>query len=480
MTSPEIDAAHVARQKAFPLVMWGGPGSPQAHALIEDLLQTTILPARAMVDKDGVVQDARPSSVQALRTASGALLADLFDFHRGTSAALRPRQGYHGMSRSDFSKKDLGFAYDMFRGVVSPLVAEGFISQADGNTVWRRVEGQLQVVGGSKTCFGLTEAMVNLGAYHGVTIGNWGTHWTRFAPGRAQPTSDAPRLVLRQTRERKNGKKLASKDHAFDPAHPVAHRLLQDVGRLNSYLGEQRVSGIAFAGLRRIFNNGEVTDYGWNKGGRYYSLPGGHRYEAWNSTRRCESIRLNGEAVTEVDLRASHLTLLHGLLGDPFDAREDPYEFEDIPRAVIKAWVAQAIGAANSRPFQWSDDAEDSYEEERPGRWMGDEFPIREVRAAIVTRHPALLYLETCGIDTLDLQCHEAEILRLAMETLMFERDIPVLPIHDALIVPLSAERVAQGVLRDAFKTYVEGVMGHPSTAIPEVTLKSKRKPLGD
>ncbi|GGD58318.1 hypothetical protein [Croceicoccus mobilis] len=468
-------SAQAFRTKAYPLVMWGGARSSEAKGLVEHLMQAFIVPAKATVDKEGVVREPRPSSVQAMRTATGALLADLFDFHRGPRANAQPRQGYHGMSRSNFVKKDLGFAYDIFRDAVVPLVSNGLLLQTDGQAVYRRVAGRFEVIGGSKTCFGLADSMIELASQHGVTIDAWGANWTCFTEGRVQPSSDTPRLALRKTRERKGRTKQPTEVVLFDETSPVPKGLLDDVERINSYLSTQRISGVAFPGLRRIFNNGDTTDYAWNKGGRYYSLRGGHRYEAWSAERRRESIMINGEAVTEVDLRASHITLLHALLGQPFDANVDPYKFSDWPRAVIKAWVSQAIGGSNSRPFQWSDDAEDAYEDERPGRWLQDEFAIREVGAVVIDRHPTLLHLETCGIDTLDLQYHEAEILRSAMETLMFQRDIAVLPVHDALIVPLSGAEVAKRVLEKAFLSYVEGVVGRPSTAIPRVTLKKPK-----
>lgn len=473
MASPaNYQPAKTFRAKAAPLVMWGGPKSSEAKGLVEHLLQAFIIPAKAGVDTDGVVREPRPSSIQAMRTATGALLADLFDFHRGLRAHTQSRQGYHGMSKSNFVKKDLGFAYDIFRDVVAPLVSNGLLVQTDGQAVYRRVPGGFEVIGGSKTCFGLSKRMIELAAERAVTIDTWGTHSTCFTEGRAQPSSDTPRLALRKTRERKGRTKQPAADLMFDETAPAPQRLLHDVERVNRYLRAQSISGVAFPGLRRIFNNGDVPNYAWNKGGRYYSLRGGHRYEAWSSERRRESITINGEAVTEVDLRASHMTLLHALLGQSFDAHDDPYKFPDWPRAVIKAWVSQAIGASNSRPFQWSDDAEDAYEDERSGRWLQDEFAVREVGAAVIDRHPALLNLETCGIDTLDLQYHEAEILRSAMETLMFERDIAVLPMHDALIVPLSGAEEAKDVLGQAFVAYVEGVVGHPSAAIPWVSLK--------
>jgi hypothetical protein len=56
-------------------------------------------------------------------------------------------------------------------------------------------------------------------------------------------------------------------------------------------------------------------------------------------------IQINGAAVTEVDVRASHLTILHGLAGRTLPEREDLYGELGFPREVIKLWVTATLGA---------------------------------------------------------------------------------------------------------------------------------------
>lgn len=232
------------------------------------------------------------------------------------------------------------------------------------------------------------------------------------------------------------------------------------------------IDGLTFHGLRRIFNDGDQPDFAWNKGGRFYSIRGGNAYERWNADLRQRLITINGERVEEVDLRASHLTLLHALAGVDFDPSADPYEVEDLPRIVVKLWVAQAIGSSNPVARRWSKTSQAHYDEERPGQWLEDEFPIRQVAAAVKDKHPLIIDIGVLGYSTLDLQYHEAEILRLAMERLMFTKDIPVLPIHDALIVPQTRTEEAARSLKSAFKEYVEGVTGRACLVVPNVTLK--------
>jgi hypothetical protein len=51
----------------------------------------------------------------------------------------------------------------------------------------------------------------------------------------------------------------------------------------------------------------------------------------------------NGEPVAEADVRAPHLSFMHGLLGLPLP-EGDPYEFSDVPRSVAKVWIAATRG----------------------------------------------------------------------------------------------------------------------------------------
>jgi hypothetical protein len=100
------------------------------------------------------------------------------------------------------------------------------------------------------------------------------------------------------------------------------------------------------------------------------------------------------------------------------------------------------------------------------------DFPIGSVREAVLNRHPILYRLETSGISTLDLQYHESEILRLAMDELREGHDIPSLPIHDGLIVAVQNLEVAEETLVGAFNTYIQRETGRVSSATPSVKWK--------
>jgi hypothetical protein len=62
-------------------------------------------------------------------------------------------------------------------------------------------------------------------------------------------------------------------------------------------------------GFTRNFNNRS-----WKKGGRLYSVGGG--YQRLSEKKRLE-MTINGEAVVEIDIKASFLTIYHARLGVP-------------------------------------------------------------------------------------------------------------------------------------------------------------------
>jgi hypothetical protein len=58
------------------------------------------------------------------------------------------------------------------------------------------------------------------------------------------------------------------------------------------------------------------------------------------------------------------------------------------------------------------------------------------------------------------------------MAILRRRHDVPALPVHDSLIVPLSRLEDARSALVEAFGTYLHQERGHPPTVLPSVKLK--------
>ena len=210
---------------------------------------------------------------------------------------------------------------------------------------------------------------------------------------------------------------------------------------MNDFLGLAEIEGLAFGGLRRIFANGDQPGFDWQWGGRLYSLPGTDAYEVWKGGKmaRIGLIRIQGEPVAEVDIVASHLTVVYALAGQSFDPAADPYDIPGYERESVKTWVRESIGRGSA--------------EGRKGQ--------KRLRQAILERHPVL---ETMlggpdGVSWADCQFHESEILLAAMETLKDAHKVPALPVHDSLVVPQSKADLARDVLREAFRSYfVDGL----------------------
>jgi len=460
------------REDARPIALLGGPKSAQASALVDYILADHILPARLASLPQGKRTVPRPSSHTRMHKAVGALLADLLDLNAEARPDIQPRAGMHGTSPKDFSSGALGFGRSIFMEVVDQMSALGLLKVTRGTPRWLKAFDAFVVRGGTLTTYRLTPKALALVEARGVNLADLATHW-RLKDDRPAPTkSSGPLVTLRATRKRVGRRKEDARSLPVDHKDPRVEEIVRDLKALNEFLAKQDIGNIAFLGLRRVFNDGDQEPYGWNKGGRYFSLPGGHFYELRSPEWRRSTITINSEAVGEVDLRASHLTLLHALLKKPFDSDRDPYELPDFPRAAVKAWVSQAMGSSNPRPRRWSEGAQAEYEEERPGRYLQDEYAIKEVGAYVTDRHPLLDELGECGLNPRDLMFHEAEILRLAMEDLMMTQGIPVLPMHDAIIAPRSALKKAQGALERAFATHIEDVTGYPSLVGPKVTLK--------
>ena len=247
------------------------------------------------------------------------------------------------------------------------------------------------------------------------------------------------------------------------------------------------VEGIELTGWTRIFNEGDRGDFAWDRGGRLYARPGDATYQSLSSAERGQ-LRLNGEAVVEIDIRASHLHIVYALRGQSlanqvreFDEKGqfeevDPYQVGDLPRAVVKTWVTVTLGAGEP-PEKWPGKAVTDLKED-PGIDLKG-YPPADVGQAILSRHPVLRDLS--GISWARLQFIESQAIVATMLQLMRDHRIPALPVHDSLIVPRSAYHVADYLLEEEIKS-VTGQRPLPlKLSIPRTDLpKPKDTPYWD
>lgn len=443
-----------------------GPISTEAKAWVQALLDTIVLPAGKISDK--------PSSHEKALVAIGALMADLMDCQGGRKDGGPPLCGSRGMSRRHYPAAILGFGFDIFVQVVAALKDAGLLVTAIGQprwTTWSNPQGQdVTSTKGLVTRFRLTEAAVEGAEVHGVPVRDWEAHWGQSGATAVPAASSEPLVVLRGRKVRDGAKKPSAPDLPVDLTDPVVASFHADLQELNAFLGRQTITGFAFAGIRRIWNDGDVPGSEWRRGGRFASLPGGDAYEAMSAERRLKRIRINDRPIAEVDIRACHLTLLYGLLGAEMLGDQDPYAVDDLPRAIVKDWVSQAIGLGRTDFTRWSAAAKAKYESSNPGRSLRADFKLSYIGTRIVCRHRVLERLKPGELDSVGLMFHEAEVLSCAMRRLRLQ-GIPALPIHDGLITPISDVEAAKGAMAQAFGSRIWNATGTPSTVSPAFTI---------
>ena len=429
--------------KALYLPLRGGPKSPEASAALSSLFDGSVRPT---------LPNDRPTSIAKTLRATEALLGDLCRY-RAFGVG-----GKHGMSPKDFPEADLGFGRLIFTRVMDALIAADFLESKIGwNYTNPGAGGALLRGGGSATYFRLSlSAVERLGDLSGEGASQ---HWAHGPP---KETIDELMLLLR-------GKKTGDGPGPAIPFHDGEEgvgELIDDLVSTNEFL-PGRVGGFAFAGLRRIYNDGDVPGKRWRRGGGFYSHRGGESYENFPKDARLSLIRLDGEEVAEVDLSASHLTILHAVHHLPFNpAGGDPYAVGEINREAVKVWVTTSLGQGAAASYAWTPDGGVRYFE-KTGRKLGKDHRIADVRVAVIKQYPSLYELPEDNINSVDLAWHEAEIMRHSMRLLRVQ-DIPSLPVHDCLIVPVYKVEEAKAALTEGFQLHFESDLVKPSFKVSQ------------
>ena len=408
-----------ARTYGKTMLLMGAPTSPEASALVSAVVAHVICPFKA---RQGQL---RTSSVRKYHEITGPFLTDLLD-------AARADRWSKLVTNTNALPSYPGGA-EAFRTMRAAMGEAGLLEEMGGYIRPVNRFGEI-VTRTEPTSFRPSAKLLGMLEEHGVRLADFEAH---FRLSKAKKPGAAHVLEARSS---KASKKDKPKLLPIDPQDPRAAEIMADLERLNGFLLEDgRITGIAFAGLRRIFSEADRPDFAWQWHGRFYSMPGADRYENMEgrSEARARVIRIDGKEVAEVDISAAHLTILHGLLSLPFDASQDPYDLPGIDRDRVKRWLTLAMGDANPETGGAS---------------------LRKPREAGLTRYPFLRDLPTLGISSLDLQYHEAEIMRRAMLDLMDNHGVGFLPVHDALMVAKGNEEIAVQAIRNAFRRHFEGL----------------------
>jgi hypothetical protein len=412
-------------------------------------------PARKLVDslcdqitatelRLGRRQHRRQKTAAQLRTAVAGFVADLLRAQASGNGLV-----YRALRPESFSGEAV--SYRTFTMLNETLTELGFLTSWPGynDTVQFEEGGPKLPYRGYATRFRATQRLLHFCADHGVHHDTAHEHFIAALPEKP--------LVLRasSTRNQYTYEKEQGRLMRFEQT-AQSEFLVSEVRELNEFFDRFELRGGTHRGFIRVFNNGDDTQFHWNKGGRLYS----HGKVNYQTMKRGERLRMtiNGEAVCEIDIRASYLTIFHAWHDQQLDPTRDPYDlpgFGKKARDVVKMWFVAAFGA-DGHPMRWPRDFVKEYREETErtfgkARNLGRDYPIKSITAQALETYPLLGNLANRKHAWADLMWHESSAVIETMLVLKRRHSIPSLSVHDSLIVPISQGPLAAAMLRHVY-----------------------------
>ena len=392
----------------------------------------------------------RGNRKQTFNRAAGAVAADLLK-----AAVMDPgRWSYRLLTTARFTGGLV--SYVDFVKVSAAADSGQLIEKLPGH--YRRFDFGEGTAGiGRATRFRAQPRLIALAAEHGLAPDNIDEHFE----GRLPALPPKP-LVLRRSSVRSGQHKFKGRSISFMRTE-TTDRMEQDIKDLNEFLSRHEIGGGGHRGYRRIFNQGDQTPYRWDKGGRLYSV-GDDSYQTLKKAQRLQ-MTLDSEPVVEIDIRASYLTLLHGLRRVPFDpTKRDPYRVGHLPRAVVKAWVTMTIGHSKfhrSWPKRIAEDLRETGEESIDTR----KYQVKQIAPIILAHLPILKDWPEQPLTGFDLMYRESEAVIGTMLELMRQYEVPSLSVHDSIIVPANRAKDAASILGQRYER-VAGISPYLQTNI--------------
>ena len=234
------------------------------------------------------------------------------------------------------------------------------------------------------------------------------------------------------------------------PSTPQTEQLIGDVIAINTFLSRFTYDGMVFGGLRRLFHEGDRDDFRFNLGGRLYSANSQGHINMKSHNRA--NIQINGEAIVEIDINASYLTILHALKNEPMPNRGDIYDIGVLPRAVVKQWFSITMGN-DSFHTKWLQGNID--EMKKAGASYKPWMTVKAVEKAVLEHFPIMKDWPKQEVRWSNLMFIESEVIIGTMLQLMRQYEVPSLPVHDCIIVRKSDQELAMRVLSEQFKVKV-------------------------
>jgi len=407
--------------------LMSSPASPQAKALVEDVI-TTI----TNIEKRKKAR--RAKDLSTFKNGVGLILGDLL------TAALskEPRLSYHAMSPAAFTGGPIGFK--TFNHIMNAMIEAGLIEEAVGRNFKDFVfnEGAKQTYRpGLATRWWPTEALLCRASEAGLTEETINKDFIH----------QLPKKVIEVRGKSKNIRGNKIRGPRLKTNHnEISKQMEGDLLELNSFLASFELDGAIFSGFRRIFCNGDVEGFNFQWGGRLYGV-GDHNYQSLKSEER-RKIKVNGDNLVEIDINASYLTILYGLYGFPLPAREDIYKIDGLPREIVKAWITATLGHSGFHS-KWPKEA--SKELRNAGIVRPKKMTMTSLQPLILDYFPVLTDWNNCNYRWPELMYIESEIVIGTMLELMRSYSIPCYSVHDSIIVRKKDQITATEVLKNQF-----------------------------
>ena len=405
--------------------------SPGALELVGTITQ-------ALIDREARTRGNRRGTAgrASLTRAVGAVLGGVL----AAWAGKRSRAVFRTRVAASFTGGMVG--HRQFVAVVGGLQALGMLGHAPGLR-FRIDWGDDFSQHGLASRYRPTGALLDTAQAHGVVPATITTDF--LASFSTKPPVVGALVVLRALGDRWGGQRkrsgpAAKRDMPIGPGDPVARRLRAEVGAFNAFVADHDVTGCLPPRWRRIF----ALD--WDHGGRWYAAGHDGPYQTLGAAARL-AMTIGGAPVVEIDARASHLMIMHGLFGLPAP-EGDPYAIEGLTgeRETVKEWIKTTLGKGTPAT-KWARNAPPAVRE-RDARMVG---------AAILARYPflsdpsqATAWPGSVGERRRHLTHRlvnlEATALTVAM-TLLRRQGVLALPMHDGLIVAATAEAMAKAAM---------------------------------
>ena len=405
------------------------PSSPLSQSLLKTLFDTLALErsqTRRVKPKDLIIRK------DALDQIVSSLLVTL-NMTKGQYCSRT-------IQRSSFTKEDFG--RDTFDAVIQRLEDKGYVTFQRGTR--EPYSGYLSRVF-------LKRKLVSFFKASGIDNSNIQEH---FSKTRRQSLKPIHMIEAKTSSRWSDGLKISGEDVVFSklvkqPGSASQIKIMQDI---NSFLFSFDLRGpedTSFVGLKRLFNNYTKEDYSFDQGGRLYSSSHINSYQSLSGTDRAK-LTIDGEPVVEMDMHACALSITHALFGIPLPNQSDFYNIGGLDRSIVKSWINLSL--TNGKPLmKWPENVIEDF----------DKAGIKYKKASHYTpimlkAYPFINDLEQHNVTWAKLQFEESEVIISSMKELI-RRGIPSYPVHDSLIVPSGAQRVAEGVLEGCFSKRLGG-----------------------